>query len=156
MILDEVDYKIISLLVKDARIPAQEIANITGKHLTTITRRLKTLEQEGIIKGYTAVVDYETLGLELTIVTQLTLSRGKLFEAEEEIAKIPGVCAVYDVTGRIDAIVVAKFKNRSEISEFAKKLLAMTHVDRTETHIVLNIIKEDFRLPSELEELSKI
>jgi len=156
MILDEIDYKIISLLVKDARIPAQEIANITGKHLTTITRRLKTLEQEGIIKGYTAVVNYETLGLELTVVTQLTLSRGKLFEAEEEIAKLPGVCAVYDVTGRIDAMVIAKFKNRSEISEFAKKLLAMPYVDRTETHVVLNIIKEDFRLSSKLEDLKTI
>lgn len=156
MILDEIDYKIISLLVKDARIPAQEIANLTGKHLTTITRRLKTLEQEGIIKGYTAVVDYEILGLELTVVTQLTLSRGKLFETEEEIAKLPGVCAVYDVTGSIDAIIIAKFKNRKEISEFAKKLLAMPFVDRTETHIVLNIIKEDFRLPTKLEELKTI
>ena len=155
MILDDIDYKIISLLVKDARIPAQEIANITGKHLTTITRRLKTLEQEGIIKGYTAVVDYETLGLELTVVTQLTLSRGKLFEAEEEIAKLPGICAVYDVTGGIDSIVIAKFKNRKEISEFAKKLLSMPHVDRTETHIVLNIIKEDFRLASKLEDIGQ-
>lgn len=154
MILDEIDYKIISLLVKDARIPAQEIANLTGKHLTTITRRLKTLEQEGIIKGYTAVVDYETLGLELTVVTQLTLSRGKLFEAEKEIAKLPGICAVYDVTGGIDAMVIAKFKNRKEISEFAKKLLAMPHVDRTETHIVLNVIKEDFRLPTQIEKIS--
>ena len=151
MKLDEIDYKIITLLVNDARIPAQEIANITGKHLTTITRRLKTLEQEGIIKGYTAVVDYEILGLELTVVTQLTLSRGKLFEAEEEIAKLPGVCAVYDVTGRIDAMVIAKFKNRNEISEFAKKLLSMPFVDRTETHVVLNVIKEDFRLPTQIE-----
>ncbi len=114
---------------------------------------MKTLEQEGIIKGYTAVVDYEVLGLELTVVTQMTLSRGKLFEAEEEIAKLPGVCSVYDVTGGIDAIIVAKFKNRKEISEFAKKLLAMPYVDRTETHIVLNIIKEDFRLPEKIEEI---
>ncbi|NHJ49785.1 MAG: Lrp/AsnC family transcriptional regulator [Asgard group archaeon] len=146
MILDEIDRKIVALLIKDARVPAQVIANETDKHLTTITRRQKTLEDEGIIKGYTAVVDYEALGLELTIITELQLSKGKLFETEKEIAKIPSVCGVYDVTGKIDAIVIAKFRNREEVSEFAKKLLAMPYVDRTETHVVLNIIKEDFRL----------
>ncbi|MGC9779401.1 MAG: Lrp/AsnC family transcriptional regulator [Candidatus Heimdallarchaeota archaeon] len=150
MILDEIDYKILGMLIEDARTHAQEIANATNKHLTTVTRRLKTLEKEGIIKGYTAVVDYEALGLELTVITQLTLSRGKLFEAEEEIAKLPGVCAVYDVTGRIDSIVIAKFKSKNDVSEFAKKLLAMPFVDRTETHVVLNVIKEDFRLPNEI------
>ncbi|MHA1155720.1 MAG: Lrp/AsnC family transcriptional regulator [Candidatus Heimdallarchaeota archaeon] len=146
MILDEIDYKIIELLIEDARLPAQEIANKTNKHLTTITRRIKSLEKEGIIKGYTAVVDYERLGLELTVITQLTFVKGKLFETEREISKIRGVCSVYDVTGKIDAIVTAKFKSRKEISEFAKKLLAMPFVDRTETHIVLNTIKEDFRI----------
>jgi len=146
MKLDEIDFQIIQLLIQDARMSAQEIANKTNKHLTTITRRLKILEEEGIIQGYTAVVDYEKLGLELTVITELTFTRGKLFEAEVEIAMIPGVCAVYDVTGNIDAIVVAKFKSRVEISEFAKKLLAMPLVDRTETHIVLNTMKEDFRL----------
>ncbi|NHJ04794.1 MAG: Lrp/AsnC family transcriptional regulator [Candidatus Heimdallarchaeota archaeon] len=146
MNLDEIDFQIIQLLIKDARIPAQEIANKTGKHLTTISRRLKILENEKIIKGYAAVVDYEALGLELTIITQLTMEKGKLFETEHEISKLPGVCAVYDVTGRIDSIVIAKFRNREEVSEFAKKLLAMPFVDRTETHVVLNIIKEDFQL----------
>ena len=146
MILDETDYKIIELLTQDARLPAQEIANKTDKHLTTITRRIKSLEQEGIIKGYTAVVDYEKLGLELTVITQLTFVKGKLFEAEKAISEIPGVCSVYDVTGKIDAIVTAKFKSKNEISSFAKKLLAMPFVDRTETHIVLNTIKEDFRI----------
>ena len=100
MILDDIDYQIIQLLIQDARIPAQEIANKTNKHLTTITRRLKTLEEEGIIQGYTAVVDFEKLGLELTVITELTFTKGKLFEAEVEIAKLPGVCSVYDVTGK--------------------------------------------------------
>jgi DNA-binding Lrp family transcriptional regulator len=153
MVLDEIDRKIIGLLINDARIPAQVIANKTDKHLTTITRRLKSLEDEGIIKGYTAVVDYEVLGLELTIITNLQLSKGKLFETEKEIAELPGVCGVYDVTGKIDAIVIAKFKNRKEVSEFAKKLLAMPYVDRTETHVVLNVIKEDFRLAQRILEM---
>ncbi|MHA1245370.1 MAG: Lrp/AsnC ligand binding domain-containing protein [Candidatus Heimdallarchaeota archaeon] len=70
----------------------------------------------------------------------------KLFDTEVEIAKIPGVCAVCDVISKIDAIVIAKFKSRVEVSEFAKKLLRMPLVYRTETHIALNTMKENFRL----------
>ncbi|MEM3760643.1 MAG: AsnC family transcriptional regulator, partial [Candidatus Bathyarchaeia archaeon] len=43
-------------------------------------------------------------------------------------------------------IVIAKFKNREELSKFAKRLLAMPYVERTNTHVVLTTIKEDFRL----------
>jgi len=154
MKLDEIDYKLLRVLVQDARKPAQEIAKDTGKHLTTITRRLKTLEQENIIQGYTALLDYEALGLELTVISQLLFSKGRLFEGEKEIAEIPGVCAVYDITGSFDAIVIAKFASKNEVSAFTKKLLSMSFVERTETHIVLNIIKEDFRLPEQIEKLS--
>jgi len=151
MILDDVDKKILQILIDDARTPVLEIANQTGKHLTTITRRIKTLEQEEVIQGYAAIVDYEALGFDLTVIIALTLARGKLFKVEHEIAALPGVLSVYDVTGKIDAILIAKFKNRREVSEFAKKLLAMPFVERTETHIVLNIIKEDIRLSKELD-----
>jgi len=147
MILDELDKKILQILVEDARTPALEIANQTGKHLTTITRRIKALEQEKVIQGYATIVDYEVLGFDLTVIIELTLAKGKLFKVEQDIAALPGVLSVYDVTGKIDAIIIAKFRNRREVSEFAKKLLAMPFVDRTETHVVLNIIKEDVRLP---------
>ncbi|MFX0095714.1 MAG: Lrp/AsnC family transcriptional regulator [Candidatus Hodarchaeota archaeon] len=154
MELDEIDYKILSALLQDGRKPARDIADEAGKHLSTITRRLKILEQEEIIKSYTALLNYESLGLELTVITELIFSKGKLFEAEREIATIPGVCAVYDVTGRVDALVIAKFRNRDKISEFTKKLLAMPFVERTETFFVLNTIKEDFRLHKEIEKIA--
>ncbi|MFX1253049.1 MAG: Lrp/AsnC family transcriptional regulator [Promethearchaeota archaeon] len=155
MDLDDIDYRILGALLRDARKPARVIAEETDKHLTTITRRLKTLEQEEIIKSYTALLDYERLGLELTIITELILAKGKLFEAEAEIAELPGVCAVYDITGHFDAIVIAKFPSRRDVSQFTKKLLSMPFVERTETHFVLNTIKEDFRLIDEIESCKK-
>jgi DNA-binding Lrp family transcriptional regulator len=66
---------------------------------------------------------------------------------EQEIAKLPNVCAVYDVTGEVDAIVISKCRNREELSRFAKALLAMHFVERTNSHVVLTTVKEDFRLP---------
>lgn len=59
---------------------------------------------------------------------------------------MPNVCAVYDVTGLTDAMVIAKFKNRKDLSDFTKTLLAMPFVERINTHVVLTTVKEDYRL----------
>ena len=72
--------------------------------------------------------------------------KGKLIEVEKDISKLTPTCAVYDVTGENDVIVVSKFKSREEMSNFTKKLLSMTNVERTNSRLVLNTIKEDFRL----------
>jgi DNA-binding Lrp family transcriptional regulator len=113
---------------------------------TTVASHVARLEKEGIIKGYAALVDFQKLGYELTVVTEIAVSKGKLLEMESEIAKLPGVCAVYDVTGEIDGIVVAKFRNRDELSHFTKGLLALPFIERTNSHVVLTTVKEDFRL----------
>lgn len=54
--------------------------------------------------------------------------------------------AVYDITGNADTIVIAKFKDRKDLSDFVKKLSAMPNIENTITNIVLNTIKEDSRL----------
>jgi len=113
----------------------------------TVMARTKRLEAEGVIKSYTAVLDHEKLGYGLTAVTEITVSKGKLVEMEKEIAKMPVACAVYDVTGLTDALIIAKFRSREELSDFTKALLAMPFVERTNTHVVLTTVKEDFRLP---------
>jgi DNA-binding Lrp family transcriptional regulator len=58
----------------------------------------------------------------------------------------PNSRAVYDIGGLTDMIVVAKFKNRGQLSNFVKKDLTLPYVERTNTHIVLLKVKEDFRL----------
>ncbi len=108
---------------------------------------MKNLEEAGLVRGYAATLDHQKLGYELTAVVEVIVSKGKLIEMEREIAKIPGVCAVYDVTGATDGIVIGKFRDREELSRFAKILLSMPFVERTNTHIVLTTVKEDFRLP---------
>jgi len=104
------------------------------------------MEKEGVVRGYSAVVNHEKLGYQLTVLTEITVSKGRLLEVENEIARMPNVCCVYDVTGLTDAFIVAKFKSREELSAFAKRLLALPFVERTNTHVVLTAIKEDFRL----------
>lgn len=146
MQLDETDVKILKALTSDARLSSRRIAKQCEISIGTTLSRIKKMENEGIIKGYSAVLDHEKLGYELTVVTEITVSKGRLLEMENEIARIPNVVSVYDVTGLTDAVIIAKFKTREELSKFAKRLLALPYVERTNSHIVLTTIKEDFRL----------
>jgi DNA-binding Lrp family transcriptional regulator len=146
MELDVTDIKILSNLLKDSRLSNRQIASKVGVSVGTVIAKIKKMENEGIIRGYSAILDYEKLGYELTVITELTVSKGKLLKVEREIAKMPNVCAVYDVTGLTDAMVIGKFRNRKELSDFTKSLLAMRYIERTNTHVILSTIKEDFRL----------
>ena len=148
--LDDIDKKILAELLKDSKRSYRDIARSVGVSASTVINHVNRLESAGVIKDYTVRLDFERLGYELTVITEMTVSRGKLLETQEEIAKMPYVCGVYDVTGEIDSIVIAKFRNRRELSEFPKDLLSMPYVERTNTHVVLNTMKEDFRMINNL------
>ncbi len=146
MSLDETDVKILEALMRDARLSSRQIAKRCDVSIGTVLSRIKKMEKEGIITAYSALLDQEKLGYALTVVCEVTVSKGRLLEMENEIARLPNVCCVYDVTGLIDALVIAKFKSREELGKFTKRLLALPFVERTNTHVVLTTIKEDFRL----------
>ena len=142
--LDELDQKLLLELQRNARRSFRELAGRVGTSVATAINRVKALEEKGIILGYSAIIDPKKLGYE-TAVIELVVSKGKLLDVEREVAKNPMVHQVYDVTGETDAIVVCKFKTRSELSQFVKSLLAMPNVERTVTHVVLTTVKEDSR-----------
>lgn len=146
MPLDETDVKILKSLTADARLSSRQVAKQCNVSVGTVLARMKKLENEGVIKGYSTLLDQEKLGYELTVVTEITVAKGRLLEVENEIARLPNVCCVYDVTGLIDAVIIAKFKNREELGKFTKRVLSLPYVERTNTHVVLTTIKEDFRL----------
>ncbi|MGQ9720703.1 MAG: Lrp/AsnC family transcriptional regulator [Candidatus Jordarchaeum sp.] len=144
--IDNIDKKILKELLANARQSHREIAKKIEVSVGTVVTRTKKMEEEGLIKGYTAILDHERLGYELTVVTEITVSQGRLLEVDKEISKNPHTCAVYDVTGTVDAIIVAKFRNRNELSNFTKGLLSIPYVERANTHVVLNTIKENFEI----------
>lgn len=144
--IDEVDRKILNELLRDCRRSYRSISRRTGVSVGTVLTRIRRLEKAGVIKSYSAVLDHEKLGYQLTVLAEITVSKGKLLEMEEAISRIPNTCAVYDVTGLTDAVVLAKFRSREELSKFTKGLLSMPFVDRTNTHMVLTTVKEDLRL----------
>jgi DNA-binding Lrp family transcriptional regulator len=146
MVLSETDVKILQVLLEDARFSSRQIAKKVGVSVGTVLSRIKKMEDDGLIRGYSVLINHEKLGYELTVVMEVTVSKGRLIEMENEIAKIPNVCTVYDVTGLTDAFIIAKFKSREELGRFTKRLLALPYIERTNTHVVLTTVKEDFRL----------
>ena len=146
MELNVTDVKILQGLLEDARFSSRQIAKNVGVSVGTVLSRIKKMEDEGLIKGYSVILDHEKLGYQLTVVTEITVSKGRLLETENEIAKISNFCGVYDVTGLTDAVIIAKFRSREELGFFTKKMLGLPYIERTNTHVVLTTVKENFRL----------
>ena len=142
--MDETDVKILKKLLSDARMSYRKVADQVGMSPPTVLARVEKLQSEGIIRSYSALLDHEKLGYDLTAIIEITATKGKIVDLERQIAKFPNVCAVYDITGLTDMMVVAKFKNRKELSNFVKKDLSLPYIERTNTHVVLLTVKEDF------------
>ncbi len=143
--IDDVDFKIIRLLQEDSRRSFSKIADNLGIAVGTAYNRVKSLEDKGILKGYTIIVDPIKLGYGLTALILIQAEGQYLSEVEKELAQLDEVICIYDVTGDFDIAVVARFRSRTMLNSFIKGILKMPHVIRTVTNVVLNVVKEDFR-----------
>ena len=142
MEIDDINKKILNIMLENSRLSYREIAKKICVSVVTVMNRVRDLEDNGIIKEYTARLDYEKIGYDVNIIIKIRVSKGKLFEVEKKIAIDPHVFAVYDVTGNFDSIVIAKFKTRKAMDLFLKKIQTYEFVERTETILILNTIKE--------------
>ena len=144
--LDDIDLQILRILQEDSRTSYRKIADALGIAVGTVYNRIKRLEDEGVFKAYTVMVDPTKIGYDLTVFILIQAEGPYLAEVEEEIAQLGYVLCIYDITGDFDIAVIAKFKNRSMLNNFIKGILKMPHVTRTVTNVTLNVVKEDFRI----------
>lgn len=144
MSIDEIDSKILKRVLVDARLSYRKMAYQIGVSAPTVLSRIDKLQYHRIIKSYSTIVDREKLGYDLTAIIEVTAQEGKIAEVERAMSKFPNVCAVYDITGLTDMVIIAKFRNRRELSNFAKRDLALPSIERTNSHTVLITVKENF------------
>jgi DNA-binding Lrp family transcriptional regulator len=143
MKIEEKDKKILNALILNSRLSLRQIAKKTSISVATVMHHVNQLEKEGVIKKYTAKLDYEKLGYDVEVMIEIRISKGKLFDVEKKIATNPNVFGVYDVTGVYDAIVLARFLNRRQMDVFLKKLQTYEFVERIETKLILNTLKDE-------------
>ena len=147
---DDLDMKIIDLLCRSSQGSYRQIAKELGIHPTTLIQRVKTLESKGIITGYRAKIDYMRLGFDFMGIIQIFIDKDVL-NVQDEVRKIPNVIAVYDVTGECDSIAWVACRNREEFSDVVKNVLTIEGVKRTNTSVVLNVIKDPMDYIPELD-----
>jgi DNA-binding Lrp family transcriptional regulator len=144
--MDKIDYDIIKSLNQNGRKSLRTISKELKISLSTVSNRLKRLEQEGIILGYIPIISTEKIGLDLAAVINLKITHGKLIETQKKISKDNHISAIYDITGEWDSVIIAHFKDRTDLNRFIKKVLAMEHIERTNTQVALNIVKDEKRI----------
>ncbi len=142
LMLDDTDRRILSVLQRDARASMRRISKEAGVSLGTVSNRVRRLEESGVIRGYTVMLDPEKAGWELTVVIGLRIQKGRLIEIQEKIAKDSRVYGVYDVTGDFDSMVIARARDRSDLDDLSKNVMSVDGVERSVTHLVLNTVKE--------------
>jgi len=141
--IDETDRNLLNILLDDSKQSLRKIAKASGISAATAMSRIKRLEQEKYIKKYSAVLDYDLLGYDVDVLIDVKISKGKLFELEKKLGLSKSVFAVYDCTGEFDAVILARFKNRKSMDTFLKEIQKYDFIERTNTRLILNTIKEE-------------
>ena len=146
MQLDDTDRRLLAVLLEDARISQRGLAQRIGVAQGTITNRLRRLENLGVIKGYTVLLEPESIGWTMTVITGLRIEKGSMINVQQNIASDPRVFAVYDVTGDYDSMVLARVQSRKDLDDLTKTVFTLKGVQRSFTQVVLNTVKEDGRV----------
>jgi DNA-binding Lrp family transcriptional regulator len=125
--LDDVDREILYALQEDARnLSSGEIAERTDASSSTVRKRIQRLESEGVIKGYSADIDYQKSGYPLRMLLFCTAPIPDRGELIDDILDIPGVISVQElVTGEENLLVTAVGESDSDITPVAQELLEM-------------------------------
>jgi Lrp/AsnC family transcriptional regulator, leucine-responsive regulatory protein len=151
MQLDRLDARILEELQKDGRCPVVDLAEKIGLSGTPCARRLRQLEQNGVIQGYTAVVDPGRLGLSVQAFVQVKLERHtdeNVAQFRRELDKLDEIVACYATTGEHDFLLQVIAADLEALSNIVlRKLLKIPSVRDVHSTVVLETIKRSARVP---------
>jgi Lrp/AsnC family transcriptional regulator for asnA, asnC and gidA len=143
---DDIDAQILSILQENCHLSLRKLGDKMGTSVVMAASRIKKLEDIGILKGYTVILDPVKLGFDLTVIIFIQTEGGFLKDLEIELSQMANVIALYEITGDFDVVAVVKLKDRDSLNTLIKNLLVTPHIKKTMTNITLNVVKEDFRI----------
>lgn len=150
-VLDEIDRKILTLLQQDSRLTLQEIADKVGLSPSPCHRRIRLLEERGIIAGYTATVDQRAVGLPVSVFVSIKLARQKeedLQRFAKAVATWTEVLECYLMTGHRDYLLRVVVSDLAAYERFLKqKLTRVDGISSIESSFALDQIKYATALP---------
>jgi len=143
--LDKNDKIILKMLQEDCNVSLKKIGEKTGLSSSTVHYRVNRLIEEKVITGFKASVDPLKVGKEILAISLVTGRYGPDYSRKigERIAKIQGVWAVYFLLGNIDFAVLLRASSREELKEIVDAFIKIEEVERSNTYLILDRIKED-------------
>jgi DNA-binding Lrp family transcriptional regulator len=143
MTYEHLDTELVNELLGDGRASLRSLAEDLEVSVTTVSNHLSDLEEEGVIQGYTPIVDYDAAGYDVTAVMQLKVEGNALGEITETLRDHDQMMSVYEVTGDYDIIAVGKFKDTDDMNDQIKALVTDPDIKQSNTSIVLNSVAEN-------------
>jgi Lrp/AsnC family transcriptional regulator, regulator for asnA, asnC and gidA len=137
--IDNIDIKILSELMKDAKTPYTEIAEKVFVSGGTVHVRMKKLEKMGVVKGASLIIDFSKLGYDITAFLGIYLQKSSLYETVcAEMAKIPEVLTINYTTGAYSIWAKVICRDTNHLMEVLhNKIQRVKGIERTETFISL-------------------
>jgi DNA-binding Lrp family transcriptional regulator len=137
--LDLQDRKLIALLREDARMPTAALARKLGVARTTVVERLKRLERDRIVAGYTVRMDAKVHARMLRVHVLLSIDVKKTDAVVHALRGIPQVQAVYAISGAFDSLAFVEAESTDEIDKVLDEIGAIPGVSRTQSSLVLSV-----------------
>jgi len=151
MALDRIDVALLNALQRDCRQTVQQLAEQVGLSATPCWKRVKALEEAGVIRGYSALVDRERVGLAQCVIAEITLNRhgeDVVAQFERAVVDCEAIVSCDATTGAADYVVKVLVPDIRAYDQFlhatAFKLPGVTHV---RSSVVLRELKAQTRLP---------
>lgn len=149
--MDTIDYRILDILQTEARLPVTEIADRAGITKTPCTNRLKRMEDQGIIKGYSARLDTEALGAAYVVLVQVKLAntRHQTLQAfADAVKKVSEIQSCFMVGGGFDYLIKLRCADLSSYRALLGDVIAfLPGVETSSSFVVLDVVKDEHTLP---------
>ena len=149
--MDNYDLKILECLQEDARIPNVSLAEAIHLSPAPCLRRVRELEKQGVIRNYTAILDPEKAGWNVSVFIEIRLEKqilGYLKVFEETVEQYPEVMECYQMTGASDYLLRVVAKNLRSLQTFiTEKLATIPNVANINSSIALKQVKYKTALP---------
>ena len=137
--IDETDMKILGILLSDSRTPLAHISKEVGISSPAIRERINKLKLGGVIRGFSTIIDFKTLGLGLTAFIGLSMDDSRCCQEDvfTELENIPMVLEAHFTNGEEDILVKVVTENTETLVELLGRMNAIDGVNRTKTMIAL-------------------
>jgi DNA-binding Lrp family transcriptional regulator len=144
--IDQTDIDLLSALQENSHQSCRKLAKKVDVSSPVASERIKILENKGLLKGYTAILDPAKLGYDLTVIIFIQAEANYVKDLANELSQMTNVITVYEVTGEFDIAAVVKLRGRESLNVLIKDLMVTPHIKKITTDIALNVVKEDFKV----------